>query len=133
MKRNKLGSFLLALVISLGLWLYVVNYIDTDYELTLDNVSVGLEGKSILTADRGLMLLSEDDYRVNITVSGSRQEVSKINAGNIQVVANLSKIEEPGEHKLTYDVIFPGDVPTDTVSAQKDPDRITVVVARKKT
>ena len=73
MKRNKLGSFLLAVSIALGLWLYVVNYIDTDYELTLDNVSVGLEGKSILTADRGLMVLSEDEYRVNITVSGNRR------------------------------------------------------------
>ena len=133
MKRNKLGSFLLALVISLGLWLYVVSYIDTTHEQTLYNVPVGLEGKSILTADRGLMLLSEDDYRVNITVSGSRQEVSKINAGNIQVVANLSKIEEPGEHNLNYDVIYPGDVPTGTVNAKRDPDWITVVVARKKT
>ena len=133
MKRNKLGSFLLALVISLGLWLYVVSYINTTHEQTLYNVPVGLEGKSILTADRGLMLLSEDDYRVNITVSGSRQEVSKINAGNIQVVADLSKIEEPGEHNLNYDVIYPGDVPTGTVNAKRDPDWITVVVARKKT
>ena len=133
MKRNKLGSFLLAVSIALGLWLYVVNYIDTDYELTLDNVSVGLEGKSILTADRGLMILSEDEYRVSITVSGSRQDVSKINTGNIQVVADLSKIEEPGEHKLTYNIILPGDVPSGAVSYQKDPDRVTVEVARKKT
>ena len=133
MKRNKLGSFLLAVSIALGLWLYVVNYIDTDYELTLDNVSVGLEGKSILTADRGLMILSEDEYRVSITVSGSRQDVSKINSGNIQVVADLSKIEEPGEHKLTYNIILPGDVPSGAVSYQKDPDRVTVEVARKKT
>ena len=133
MKRNKLGSFLLAMAISLGLWLYVVNYINTTHEQTLYNVPVGLEGKSILTADRGLMLLSEDTYRVNITVSGSRQDVSKINAGNIQVVANLSKIEEPGEHKLNYDVIYPGDVPSGAVKAKRDPDWITVVVARKKT
>ena len=133
MKRNKLGSFLLAVSIALGLWLYVVNYIDTDYELTLDNVSVGLEGKSILTADRGLMILSEDEYRVSITVSGNRQDVSKINSGNIQVVADLSKIEEPGEHKLTYNIILPGDVPSGAVSYQKDPDRVTVAVARKKT
>ena len=132
MKRNKLGSFLLALVISLGLWLYVVNYINTTHEQTLYNVSVGLEGKSMLT-ERGFMILSEDDHRVNITVSGSRQDVSKINAGNIQLVADLSKIEEPGEHKLTYSVIYPGDVPTGAVSSQKDPDRVTVVVARKKT
>ena len=55
MANNKLVSFLLAVAIALGLWLYVVTYIDTDYELTLDNVSVGLEGKSILTADRGLI------------------------------------------------------------------------------
>ena len=132
MKRNKLGSFLLALVISLGLWLYVVNYINTTHEQTLYNVSVGLEGKSMLT-ERGFMILSEDEHRVNITVSGSRQDVSKINAGNIQLVADLSKIEEPGEHKLTYNVIYPGDVPTGAVSSQKDPDRVTVVVARKKT
>ena len=132
MKRNKLGSFLLALVISLGLWLYVVNYINTTHEQTLYNVSVGLEGKSMLT-ERGFMLLSEDDYRVNITVSGNRQDVSKINAGNIQAVADLSKIDEPGEHKLTYNVIYPGDVPTGAVSSQKEPDRVTVVVARKKT
>ena len=133
MKRNKLGSFLLAVSIALGLWLYVVNYIDTDYELTLDNVSVGLEGKSILTADRGLMILSEDEYRVSITVSGNRQDVSKINSGNIQGVADLSKIEEPGEHKLTYNIILPGDVPSGAVSYQKDPDRVTVEGARKKT
>ena len=132
MKRNKLGSFLLAVAISLGLWLYVVNYINTTHEQTLYNVPVGLEGKSMLT-DRGFMILSEDDYRVNITVSGSRQDVSKINAGNIQAVADLSKIDEPGEHNLTYSVIFPGDVPTGSVSSQKDPDRVTVVVARKKT
>ena len=133
MKRNKLGSFLLALVISLGLWLYVVSYINTTHEQTLYNVPVGLEGKSILASDRGFMILSEDDYRVNITVSGSRQDVSKINAGNIQVVADLSKIEEPGEHRLNYDVIYPGDVPTGAVKAKKDPDWVTVVVARKKT
>ena len=132
MRRNKLGSFLLALVIALGLWLYVVNYINTTHEQTLYNVPVGLEGKSLLT-ERGFMILSEDDYRVNITVSGSRQDGSKINASNIQAVADLSKIDEPGEHKLTYNVIFPGDVPTGAVSSQKDPDRVTVEVARKKT
>ena len=133
MANNKLGSFLLAVAIALGLWLYVVSYIDTDYELTLSNVPVGLEGKSILTTERGMMLLSEDEYRVSITVSGNRQDVSKINSGNIQVVADLSKIEEPGEHKLTYNIILPGDVPSGAVSYQKDPDRITVEVARKKT
>ena len=132
MKNNKLGTLLLAFVIAFGLWMYVITYVSTDHEQTLYNVPVALEGRTMLT-ERGFMLLSEDEYLVNITVSGSRQDVSKINSGNIQLVADLTGIYEAGEHKLTYNVIYPGDVPTGSVSAQKDPDRVTIVVAKKKT
>lgn len=132
MTKNKLGALLLSMVIALGLWMYVRTYVNTDYEQTFYNIPVALEGKSMLT-DRQLMLLSEENHQVNIKVFGSRQDVSKINSGNIQAVADLTNIYEPGEHNLTYNIIYPGDVPTGSVSAQKDPDRVTVIVARKKT
>ena len=132
MTKNKLGALALSFVIALGLWMYVITYVSTDHEQTFYNIPVALEGGSILT-DRQLMLLSEDDYEVNIKVHGSRQDVSKINSGNIQLVADLSSIYEPGEHNLTYSIIFPGDVPTGAVSAEKNPDRVKVIVARKKT
>ena len=132
MTRNKLGSLALAFVIALGLWMYVTTYVSSEYTQTFYNIPVALEGKGMLT-DRQLMLLSEEDYQVNIKVSGSRQDVSKINSGNIQVVSDLSGIYEPGEYKLTYNIIYPGDVPTGSVSSQKDPDRVTVIVANKRT
>ena len=132
MTRNKLGSLLLSFVIALGLWMYVRTYVNTDYEQTLYNIPVALEGENMLT-DWQLMLLSGEDNEVNIKVHGSRQDVSKINSGNIQLVADLSKINEPGEHLLTYSIIYPGDVPTGAVSAEKNPDRVKVVVAKKKT
>ena len=132
MGKNKFGALALAFVIALSLWMYVITYVSTDHEQTFYNIPVALEGSSILT-DRQLMLLSEDDYEVNIKVHGSRQDVSKINSGNIQLVADLSNIYEPGEHNLTYSIIFPGDVPTGAVSAEKNPDRVKVIVARKKT
>ena len=34
---------------------------------------------------------------------------------------------------LTYSIIYPGDVPNGAVSAERDPDRVRVVVAKKKT
>lgn len=131
MAKNKVGALALAFAIAMSLWLYVVNYISTDHEQTIYNVPVALEGKALLV-DRQLMILSEEDYKVDITVSGSRQDVSKINSGNIQLVADLSGIYDAGEHKLTYNIIYPGDVPTGSVSARKDPDRVTVIVAQKK-
>ncbi len=132
MTKSKLGSLLLSFVIALGMWMYVRAYVKTDYDQTFYNIPVALEGKAML-ADRQLMLLSEEDYVVNIKAHGSRQDVSKLNAGNIQLVADLSKISEPGEHNLTFSIIYPGDVPTSAVSAERDPDHVTVIVARKKT
>ena len=132
MTKNKLGALALSFVIALGLWMYVRAYVKTDYDQTFYNIPVALEGQANLT-DRQLMLLSEGDYDVNIKVHGSRQDVSKLNSGNIQLVADLSKISEPGEHNLTYNIIYPGDVPTGAVSAEKNPDRVKVVIARKKT
>ena len=132
MTRNKVGALLLSFVIALGLWMYVRTYVNTDYEQTLYNIPVALEGESMLT-ERQLMLLGEEDCEVNIKLYGSRQDVSKINSGNIQLVADLSKINEPGEHLLTYSIIYPGDVPTGAVSAEKSPDRVKVLVAKKLT
>lgn len=132
MTKNKLGSLMLAFAIALGFWMYVVAYVSPEYSKTIYNIPVALEGKGMLT-DRQLMLLSEEDYLVDIKVTGSRQDVSKIDSGNIQVVADLSGISEAGEYNLTYNVIYPGDVPTGAVSSQKNPDRVTVNVALKKT
>ena len=132
MTKNKLGALALSFVIALSLWMYVRTYVNTDYEQTFYNIPVALEGESMLS-ERQLMLLREDEYEVNIKVHGSRQDVSKINAGNIQVVADLSNLYEPGVHNLTYSIIYPGDVPTGAVSAEKNPDRVKVEVARKKT
>ena len=132
MTRSKLGALLLSFVIALGLWMYVRTYVNTDYEQTFYNIPVALEGKTRL-GERQLMLLSEEEYVVDLKVHGSRQDVSKINSGNIQVVADLSDINEPGEHNLTYSIIYPGDVPTGAVSAERDPDRVTLIVARRKT
>ncbi len=132
MTRNKLGALALSFAIALSLWMYVRTYVKPDYEQTFYNVPVALEGEPKL-AERQLMLLSEEEYEVNIKVHGNRQDVSKINSGNIQLVANLADIYEPGEHNLTYTIIYPGDVPTGSVSAERNPDRVRVVVARKKT
>ncbi len=132
MTRSKVGSMLLSFCIAFGLWMYVVTYVSTGHEQTFYNLEVALSGESMLS-ERGLMLLSKEDYRVNVTVSGSRQDVSQVNAGNLQVVVDLAEIYDPGEHNLTYHVSYPGNIPSGALSTQKNPDRVTVVVARRRT
>lgn len=131
MRKSKIGTILLSLVIAFGLWFYVVKYVSTEHEETYHNVSVALEGQTQL-AERGLMLLSDEEYKVTLVIKGNRQDMGKINADNLQLVASLAGIYDPGTHNLTYTVGFPGDVPVGAVELQsKTPDRVTVVVARK--
>lgn len=131
MRKNKIGTFLVSLLIAFGLWLYVVNYVSTEHEEVYHNVSVALEGESQL-AERNLMLLSDEEYKVSLVIKGNRQDMGKINAANLQVVASLAGIYDPGTHNLTYTVGFPGDVPEGAVELQsKTPDRVQVIVARK--
>ncbi len=132
MTKNKAGSLALAFLIAFGLWMYVVTYVSTEHENTYYNVPVALSGESALT-ERGLMLLTEEEFRVNVTVSGSRQDVSKISVSDLQVVAKLDAIYDPGNHELSYEVVPPGNIATGALSFKKAPDRVNVVVARRKT
>lgn len=131
MKNKKLGTILLSFLVAFGLWLYVITYVSTEHEETFHNVRVALEGETQL-AEKNLMLLSDTDYEVTLVIKGNRQDIAKISSSNLQLVASLGGIYDPGTHNLTYTVDYPGDVPDGAVELQsKTPDRVKVVVARK--
>ncbi len=105
--KNKVIAALLSVAISFALWAYVVTVVDPESEETFYNVPVVLDGQSAL-ADRELMIVSNTDYKVDLTLSGYRTDLNKLNASNITLMADLSQITTPGTHKLNYTVSYPG-------------------------
>lgn len=128
--KKKILTLLLSLIVSFGLWLYVVMVISPEFEATVYNIPVELVGTGNLDA-RDLIVISEtDNLRVDLTLSGNRSDLKKLNSTNITVIADLSQISHAGEHQLACSVSFQSG--TAEVLAQK-PDSITVVVAEKLT
>ena len=104
MQRNKLYSVLLSVAIAFGLWLYVVSNVSETDDNTFYNIPVVMEGESVLT-ERNLMITSKSASTVSLNISGARNDLNKINSGNITVKVDLSSITEPGEKiPLTYKV-----------------------------
>ena len=101
MRKNKLGSLLLSLFIAFGLWEYVVSYISPQDDNTFYNVPVVMEGESVLR-EKNLMITSKSSETVSLHLSGTRNDLNKLNSGNINVRVDLSSIEEPGVHELSY-------------------------------
>jgi len=130
--KSKMASILLSVAIAFGMWLYVVSTISQEHEDTFYNIPVVITGESAL-AEKEFMLTSGTDFKVNVTISGNRSELSKINSSNITVRADVSNIEEAGERiPLTYKVSYPGDVAENSLVVEnKNPQYVYVDVEKR--
>ena len=132
--KNKAVAFLFSLLVSLGMWLYVVNYISPESEAMFYNIPVVFEGETVLTTERNLMITDISTTTVNMKISGNRSDLNKVNSNNIVVKVDLSKVYDPGDSTLQYSYSFPGDVPQGALSVEsKFPSAITITTDTKLT
>lgn len=106
--KNKVLYMLLSVLVAFSLWLYVVTVVSPGSEETYYNVQVVLQNENILE-ERGLMITS-DLETVNLTLSGNRTDLNKLDSSNIQVLVNAATIEAAGTHRLDYTVSYPSTV-----------------------
>lgn len=131
MLKNRIGTILLSAVIAFALWLYVITVVSPGSEETFYDIPVSLQGESLLE-ERGLMITSEVIPPVDLTLSGNRTDLNKLNKSNITIIADLSKVYEAGTHKLSYAIIYPGDIANDAVrETNRNPGQIMLTFERK--
>lgn len=133
MTKSKLTSIALSLVIAFGLWLYVITNVSQETEYTIYNIPVVMEGESVLT-ERNLMITSISADDVDLTMSGNRSDLAKVNSGNMVLKADLTKIYEPEENKvLPCNPVFPSDVPSNALTIQnRYPANIYITVEARR-
>lgn len=133
MMKSKATSVLLSVIIAFGLWLYVVTNVSQEAEYTIYNVPVVMEGESVLN-ENNLMITSVSADDVDLTLSGKRSDLAKVNNNNTILKVDLTKIYEPAEKKaLNYTPVYPGDVPSNALTIQnRYPANIYVTVEARR-
>ncbi len=127
--KSKVLTMLLSLVMAFVLWAYVVSVEAPESETTYENVAVVLDGKAVLE-NRGLMLVGQKNFTVDLTLSGYRTDLKKLNNTNITVLADLSQITSAGTHELSYTISYPGGMQNGNIRpVDQEPMHITVTVA----
>lgn len=128
--KNKVLAILLSVAIAFGLWLYVITVVNPESEKTYYEIPVVLQNKEIL-AERGLMVVSEVPS-VTLVLKGNRTTLNDLNEANINVITNVANIENPGTHRLTYNIAYPGNVSGNEISVQSSStDSITLEIENK--
>ena len=127
--KDKLVSFAISLLIAFGMWSYVITEVSPNSEWTYLDVPVKLEGETVLK-ERKLIITGISDTNVDLTLSGNRSDLIELNSSNITLKADMTKIYDPGTHKIGYDITYPGNAFT---RVNHYPDSITVTVERLET
>ncbi len=131
MFKSKIFPLLLSVVIAFGLWAYVITFVSSEREGTFSGVAVSYQGEAMLE-ERNLMVVSEEKPEVTLTLYGNRRELNKLDSSNITIIADLSKIGEPGIHSVSYNVYYPGDIPGNAFTVQSQyPSMVRVEVERR--
>lgn len=128
--KNKMGSVLLAFLIAFGMWMYVITEVSPNSEWTYYDIPVHLEGETLLK-ERGLIITAISSTNVDLTLSGNRTDLNQLSRDNITLKSDMTKIYDPGVHKIGYDISYPGNFPSNAFNrVNQDPDSITVTVER---
>lgn len=109
-RNRKLIYILLALLVSVILWLYVDMFGNNGgpfrAQVTVTDIPIEYEGEDEL-ADRGLMLMDENtSATVDLTFTGARMLVVTLDREDIKITADLSTVETAGVQSIRYDIAF---------------------------
>lgn len=102
MLRNNTVMKILSLIIAISLWGYVVWDTNPTIKQTFNDVPVQVRNLSSLE-ERGLVLLNEEDYTVNVKVQGKKKDIANLTVNDISVTADIGGFGE-GDTTVTVNV-----------------------------
>ena len=117
MLKNKNFNIILAFIIAVSLWAYVLGDVNPKTEGVIKEVPIVFENEEALS-DAGLVILNYDYASVNVTITGPRTEVTKVSKGDFSVTADVEGLCI-GSNVIRLDVTGPDNVKISDVSTEK--------------
>ncbi len=139
MKKTKANKILtsraffivVSILVSIFLWLYVVNVENNEIDVTVSDIPVSFIGADDILADRQLLVKDQGTQNVSLTIRCKRSQATKMKRDNFEVTVDLTDIRSTGTHDRIYDVKLPEDVSEkDTLIIGKSPEYVTVDIVK---
>lgn len=128
-KNRKVVQIVLAVLITLSLWVYMEFYDSPNSEILVKDIPVEFTNEDTILAENGLMLLSGYDTTVDLTLQGKRKVLTQLDPSQIRIVADTSGISAAGVQTLNYTYILPNGIsPSDISVKSRSIYNITVTV-----
>lgn len=137
LKKNKLSLnklmqnskfiFLVAVLISASIWVYMSLGTSNDTDVTLTNIPIQIE-LSDEARENGLQIFSGDEQTASVTVSGNRAILGSINSTDVTVTAAANSINSSGNYSLPVSATKTNSSSNFQITSAVVPSTINVVV-----
>lgn len=105
-KTNNLTPKILALLIAIFLWSYVMSDVNPEDYKIVRNVDVNLQNLAEIKRD-GLVIMGDENFKVNVRIDGKKSEIGKVKTENIVASLNLRGYGE-GQYKIGVNASIQG-------------------------
>ncbi len=106
LRDSRLLWALLSLCAAVMIWVYYTSNYSVAETKTLYGVEVTFTGQEAMRDTLSLVVSDQDVSTVNVTLSGSRRDLSGITSDDIKAVVNLSNITMPGYRTMSYTLSY---------------------------
>lgn len=135
MQNKKWLRILISLVVSLGLWAYVMTVENPIREIEINNIPVNFSGEDLLREDYDL-LITESNVPSGVTLefSGKLSDLRKLQEerSEMQVTIDITHLRRAQTHTLSYnlaDVMLPSSVSSQDISLHaKYPNTVSLTL-----
>lgn len=109
--RRKFVYLLLSILVACGIWLYAdltsgPNDSPRTVTKEFEDIPIEFLYENTLT-DRGLMLAEDGtDRAIDLTLSGTRWDISKLDRSNIRITASLWDVTNAGEQRINWTINY---------------------------
>ena len=117
MLKSKKFNIILALIVAIALWAYVLGEINPTSSTVVRNVPINYLNEETL-AEEGLTVLSTSAETVNVTISGQRTAITRADSDDFTVTVDLEGMRI-GENSARINVIGPRNVEIERVNIEK--------------
>ncbi|MBR6025492.1 MAG: hypothetical protein IK069_01915 [Firmicutes bacterium] len=114
--RARIGDLIIAIIAGVALWAYVVSVLDPIGSATIRAVPVQLLNESSIETS-GLAIAGSGEYTVDVTVSGTRSNISAVSAADFVATADVSDLHK-GQNYINVEVQAPSNLSVTEVRTQ---------------
>ena len=131
---NSIFCAILSLLLSLMIWMYYSTNFATEVTQTFYGVEVTYVGRDAMRESQSLIISREETTSVNLTLTGSRRDISRLTSEDLKAVVNLSTVQSAGYRTMAYTISYPSSVNTAAIREDvKQPQTVGLQISKLST